>query len=114
MSTYFLFLERRKYSYSFFYAYSQQLEYLEGSFIIDHTLTINLIRESELASSVNIDRSEVYILKNDTIVTVGKVEIKIGGTPVKFQVFSHNTNSEIAVVIGSPFMTTSYFDSNSI
>lgn len=114
MSSYFSYLEQRRYAFPTTYIIAQQLKYLEGSFIIDPSLPINLIRETELALSVNIDRSEIYILRGATLVTIGKVKIDVGNTPVEFQVISHDTDSEITGVLGSVYFTGSNFESNSI
>lgn len=114
MNSYFLNTEYNRYRYPSVELIAIAFKSNKGKFIIDHTLTINLIKEKELSSTVYINTNEIHFARGNRVVTRGVVKIDFYDFSLNFGVVNIDTESEIIGILGAPFLdiifSTDYFN----
>lgn len=112
-NNYFILLEKNQHSYPYIGLISGYFKSHKGNFLLDHTLSINIIKESEVASFVNIDRNSLTISRQGTINTSGSTTIEFVDFSLKFDVINYQSDSGIIGVLGAQFLDqvfeTNYF-----
>lgn len=113
MNSYFDALNFNRFSYPQIELISGNFVTHRGIFLIDHTIQLNLIKESELSSFVNINRNNRYTSRQGSIRTRGSAIVEFHDFSLKFEVIDYESDSEIVGVLGASFFDqlfeTNYF-----
>lgn len=114
MSNHFAIVEYNRHNYPGVELTSGCLKRHTGYFLIDHSLLINLIKESELSSFVYINTNNQYTGRQNTICTRGSVNLEFEEFSLTFGAINHDSDSEISGILGAPFLDqlfkTEYFN----
>lgn len=78
-----------------------------GQFLVNPQISINIIDESKLLSTKEIDRSEILLINQGSLITTGSIHLLIANKSVKFYTIKNNISSEIVGIVGSSFLTIS-------
>lgn len=103
MNSYFHFIEKYNQLYPKILLESYFFKDHECLFILDPSLPINLIKESELIPFLGINRIIKYSLRDSTVNTIGEAKVCINYTVLEFQTINSESNSNIVGILGLPF-----------
>lgn len=113
MNKYFENIENNQYNYPYVTLNSGYFKTHTGNFLIDHTLSINLIKDSAVASFATTDKHNLTTYRENTIYTSEKVKIEFSDFSLNFCIVNYQGNSEIIGILGAPFLDqifeTNYF-----